>query len=662
MGFLSPWFLVGAIAVGLPLWLHLLRQHRRTPLSFSSVMFFERREQTSVQHRRLRYLLLLAIRIALLLLIVLAFAAPFINRKAAAATAKKLTVIAVDRSFSMRYGDRMQQAKLEAQRQLNSLPANNLAEIMAVDSNVELLTQPMLDRSTLRSAIDAIAPGDLASSFGQFVRALRVQEQSTGMFLDVRFISDMQRTGMPRSFTDLQVGPHTSLQLVSLAQANSPNWAVESVTSSSHVYHPKSARATATISGWQTKAETKNLLLFLDGKLASSQTVNVPANGRAQVQFLGFDVPYGVHRMDVRMEPGDGLPEDDLFPFSIERSDSRKILFFSNGSRVRGDLYYRVAIESAGATGLLVQPTFMEQPFENALSQCAFAVLNDVGELDQSREQAFSNYVRKGGALLIAVGARSRESGRVPVVGTRFSIVRKTQGANFVDSSAAAIRGLGQLRNVQFFETAKLDLPPESRVLMKLADGSPLLVEERLGEGRVLTFASGLDNVANDFPLHTSFLPFVTQTSRYLAGNEETEKTLVAGTQISLRGTDDGGAAANVKGPDGKSELSLSEATKAASFPLDRDGFYEVQRAHGPGEIVAVHSDRRESDLTPIPEQTLALWRNTGKQPSPSPTRAVDMSVQPWSLWRYAIILALAAALAESLLANSYLSKRRQTG
>ena len=68
MGFLAPWFLAGAVAIGLPFWIHLLRQYRSTPHPFSSLMFFERRTQSSIKHRRLRYLLLLSLRVALLLL------------------------------------------------------------------------------------------------------------------------------------------------------------------------------------------------------------------------------------------------------------------------------------------------------------------------------------------------------------------------------------------------------------------------------------------------------------------------------------------------------------------------------------------------------------------------------------------------------------------
>src|SRR5438270_4210963 len=98
MGFLAPGFLAGAAAIGLPFWIHLLRQYRSTPHPFSSLMFFERRTQSSIKHRRLRYLLLLSLRVALLLFMALAFANPFLSRTAASGTGRKMLVIAVDNS------------------------------------------------------------------------------------------------------------------------------------------------------------------------------------------------------------------------------------------------------------------------------------------------------------------------------------------------------------------------------------------------------------------------------------------------------------------------------------------------------------------------------------------------------------------------------------
>src|SRR5271154_695695 len=116
MGFLAPWALAGLAAVTLPLWLHLLRKHKTTPLPFRSLMFFERRTQSSIKHRRLQYLLLLALRAAVLALLALAFARPFLRSHSGAwaSGGPRLTVRGIDNSVSMRQGGRLERARREA--------------------------------------------------------------------------------------------------------------------------------------------------------------------------------------------------------------------------------------------------------------------------------------------------------------------------------------------------------------------------------------------------------------------------------------------------------------------------------------------------------------------------------------------------------------------
>ena len=80
MGFFAPWFLAALAGLALPLYLHLLKRQTTKPKPVSSLMFFERGTQSSTRHRRLRYLLLFALRFALVLLVVLAFADPFVRR------------------------------------------------------------------------------------------------------------------------------------------------------------------------------------------------------------------------------------------------------------------------------------------------------------------------------------------------------------------------------------------------------------------------------------------------------------------------------------------------------------------------------------------------------------------------------------------------------
>ena len=235
--------------MGLPFWIHLLRQYRSTPHPFSSLMFFERRTQSSIKHRRLRYLLLLSLRVALLLLIALAFANPFVNRSGGAAGGPKMLVIAVDNSFSMRYDDHLARAKQQALNAVSQLNPGERGQVLAVGSQVHFLTQPVEEADQLKAAIQAIQPSDQQSSYGEFARALRTIEQSSRIPLEVHFASDMQKSSLPPAFADLRLGSDTNLIFHSVADAKEPNWMVESVTAPAKIYDPKKVRVQAVIAG-----------------------------------------------------------------------------------------------------------------------------------------------------------------------------------------------------------------------------------------------------------------------------------------------------------------------------------------------------------------------------------------------------------------------------
>ena len=112
--------------------------------------------------------------------------------------------------------------------------------------------------------------------------------------------------------------------------------------------------------------------------------------------------------------------------------------------------------------------------------------------------------------------------------------------------------------------------------------------------------------------------------------------------------------------PSGGRPLSLQEAVSLQSYSLTRAGFYEVRLANGRRDLVAVNPDRRESDLAPIPEDVLALWR--GGNPV-TPPAAAGISSAPGrvqrSLWWYAMLCVLVAALAESAVGSRYLATLR---
>src|SRR5580658_8677876 len=152
MGLFAPWFLAGLAGLALPLYLHLLKRQKNPPRPVPSLLFWEHRTQASTRHRRLHYLLLLSLRLALLFLLILAFANPFINRSAAALASNRIVMLVIDNSFSMRAGTRLNDAKDAAMGVLAG-KGSARGQVAAFGSQLKLMTQPVEDQAQLRAAI-----------------------------------------------------------------------------------------------------------------------------------------------------------------------------------------------------------------------------------------------------------------------------------------------------------------------------------------------------------------------------------------------------------------------------------------------------------------------------------------------------------------------------
>src|ERR1700733_3593177 len=224
MGLLAPWFLAGIAALALPFYVHLLRRHTTNPRPFSSLMFFEKRTQSSIKHRRLRYITLLSLRALLFGLLALAFANPFINRTAANMNSEKLQLLVIDNSFSMRAGTRLADAKREAHSVLSSRKPTDKAQVMSFGSQIQVLTQPSLDAGALRSAVDNVQPGDSRASYGELARAVRSLAESVPTPIELHFFSDMQKSAMPGNFSELALPVNVTLVLHPVAKETGPNW------------------------------------------------------------------------------------------------------------------------------------------------------------------------------------------------------------------------------------------------------------------------------------------------------------------------------------------------------------------------------------------------------------------------------------------------------
>jgi hypothetical protein len=477
---------------------------------------------------------------------------------------------------------------------------------------------------------------------------------------------------MAPTFPEMTFPDTVTLVLHPVARVATPNWTVESVTAPGQLWgsprDAKPAHVQAVITGYATPAATRTASLLVNGRTTATKTVQVPAGGRATVEFPSLDVPYGFSRCEVRIDSSDAFPNDDAYLFAVERSDPQRVLFIHATGDMRSPRYFGDALGSAAESAFVLQSVLVEQAMNVSLSKYGFVVLSNLFGLPASLETSLLGYVRDGGSVLLALGTSAAGRGRVPIFGetiqrvhdyTRESSGRHDQflSVGDTDRAHASVGKTGSLSGVKFYYAVGVD-PGDARVVARLTDRTPLLLDKKIGEGRVLLFTSGLDNLTNDFPLHPAFVAFVEQTARYLSGAERPASARTVDSFFDLRTTREQELGrklgVEVVDPDGHRPLSLNEAATTQSLRLARAGFYQVRLANGREDVVGVNPDRRESSLDVVPDDVLALWRASPKslEPAVSTDGRGPQEHEPFSMWWYIMLLVLTVSLAESWLGS----------
>src|SRR5213592_3568406 len=124
MSFLNPFFFIGSLALAIPVLIHLVRREKSEIVPFSSLMFLLKVPKRSIRQQKMKNLLLMALRLLILALLVGAFARPYLTQPAKSAVngnSMRGTVLMLDTSYSMRYGNNFDKLKTEAKKRIDAM-------------------------------------------------------------------------------------------------------------------------------------------------------------------------------------------------------------------------------------------------------------------------------------------------------------------------------------------------------------------------------------------------------------------------------------------------------------------------------------------------------------------------------------------------------------
>ena len=530
MGFLSPLFLIGAVATAVPLVLHLLKREPENRVLFSAVHLLRRAPVEHASRRRLRELLLLALRVAGLLLLAFAFARPFFA--SAVATSGATTVVAIDASLSMSAPGQFEKARQMAKRAVSDAPLGNLVAVVSFADDAQIVSQPTVDRSAASSAIDAVRAGAGRTRYRAGLNA--AVDLLRGRPGTVVVVTDLQETGW--DVGDHVVVPENVNVQVTDVGAPPPNLAVTSARlAGDHII--------ATVRNAGPAAVTARLRVNVNDSPQTSTTRPAGESaipiGAGQTASVTFDAPKG-RWASVSVDDTTGVAADNARFIVTDTALRPSVLVISTSGDLAHDAFYlEQALVAAGGDGRAygvegVGAAELATWDQAKLDTHTALVLLSTRALEHHGRDLLTAYLKKGGGMLVAAGPDvDGEVLQEILAGPRIVIVNPgtaAPGARVSRTwSAADVRhpvvrvfasARGSMGLVQF-QRVSLLRADQCPVLARFTSSEPALVDCAVDEGHVLVVASDLDNRGNDFPLHATFVPFVHETMRYLAGSQQ---------------------------------------------------------------------------------------------------------------------------------------------
>lgn len=661
MTLIAPAFLLGLLAIGLPIWLHRLSSENPNRKPFSSLMFLEAGEPRRVLAKNLQYLLLLALRIGVLALLAFAFAQPALWRAPGAVTGgtAQLHVIVLDASASMSYGDRWERAQDTALDLVGGFAPEDRAQLISGGRVTELLTGQTVDRAVLRQALAAARPGVFFVDYGQLTRTLDGVLRGAELPTVLHLITDGQQGALPTRFAELAPTQPAELRVHNVAAAGEGNWAVESLVGSA-----LTGEVQASVRSFSSDPVARTLSLELNGQRIDERRFEIDPGGRAELNFGALDLASGANRVRVLLSPDDGMTQDDARMIALQRAEPRPVLLVSGDLRMRDTLFVSSAMESLSALALVPSTVAAAELGDYVLAEYDFVIVADAGALGDAQVSQLEDYVAAGGAVLMALGPRTAAQSAVPLTGQQLEsgsavLFGEDDYASIgaLDATHPALQGVELLRAARFFRHTAIAAGAGDRILISLDTGSPLLLERDVGIGRVLVFTSSLDREWNDLPVQPVFVPLMAGIANHLLGGAGFSSERALGGTLALGAM--GLRGGQIFDPDGDPALGLGGGTD--DVLLDQIGFYEIASG-GNTDLVAVNFDIRESDLTTIDAETIERWQALGRRDDGQAAAGAlpgDQEPVLASLAQWILILLLVAVLLESWVGNWHLGVRR---
>jgi len=704
MSFISPWFLFGLLGIAIPVYLHLY--YRKTPVrkEFPSLRLIKLSVEYVARRRKMRNLLLLALRVLAIILVVMTMARPFIGQSASAGASSATPaafVVLLDNSMSM--GSIHQgisvynTARSRALEILDQMQADDRATVGLINDPGRLVfPQLTWDNEALKKSI-ANAPLSLAGTnlASSILPALKLLAPLSNYRRAVYVITDMTESAWKpfvEKYDLARVDKGIDLIMVPAGGTAPENLAVTGLEVDAPVIMSgRKVPVKIKVANYAARSRKARLTLSVNGERKFDREIEIEAGQEKETTIEVAFAKTGMNHL-VAALPADALPYDDERHFAARVFEPCRVLLVRPDNNPgqpenREDIFVRFALNPLNRSkenNFVVESRGSGEVKSLDPKNYAAVVLINQRHIDADFVRRLSDYLLAGGNLITFLGDRSEpdwyNKNLIDDLGGGYLLparifkrvgnaVSKAVGYQLTDLDAGhpafslfARDGNGDPGRAQIFEFFQVRPNPTAMLLSRLSHGLPGIVEEKRGRGRSMLVTFTADTSWTNWPVRPTWLPFLHQTLiAMITASDVNIGSIRPGMPVSATISAEPNDKIVLKLPD-SSEKAASTQVAAQGLihfttrDTDQAGYYEISTGGGKKLVTAfaVNPPPEESrldriNLRKIP-RFIPLTHEVGR--GPGVKEKVSRLRDGYDLGGAALLVLALLALFESWAAN----------
>jgi hypothetical protein len=679
MSFLAPLFLLGSLAVGLPVLFHLTRRSTRRRQVFSTLMFLRPTPPRLTRRNRVEHVLLLLLRCAVIGLLAFAFARPFFREPAAIvpeASLPRRWVVLLDTSASLRRDGLWAEAAAEFRRVLDELSAGDELSVMTFDRQVRTIlsfeqwreSDPQEQSVLALGLVEDIQPGWAGTRLDMaLMAAAELLNEADALSSDavskqIRVITDLQSGAQLGGLQGYTWPAGVEVVMHGVRSASPGNAGIQWVTSADvdpGGGEPAVARVRVTNAADSRQDQFEVRWLGHGGM--EPMRIQVPPG---QSRVFGLPAPEGIADGARLGLAGDDHDFDNTIHTIPAQVTERRVWFWAEaGGDDPKHLGFYLGRAFPATPRRKTEFATLGRDAEWQDSTGGKALVITTGEISLERVGVARSWVESGGTLLWVLDRAAGADG-----------LRLLLESDSIRASEAAVNGYALLEQIDFrhplfapfadprysdftkirfwrHRSVELEGVAEARVLARFDGGDPALIEVPRGQGRVLVLAAGWHPGDGQLALSTKFVPLLHALVEYAAGASPQQSQYYVGDSVPLPGAES--VPATIALPDQTTIEVAGGQFRQTTVP----GIYTANQGSTHWRF-AVNLDPAETRTGPMVEDDLERLGIPLHTVSSLPAVQSDRHLREaeiegrQKLWRWLVLGALVALGVESWLAG----------